>query len=133
MKDGEDYGYESASSDADKAAGLKAKPLVIFRYLGRKGDTYQVVLINDKFRNVFEVTKPFEFAKIHSFYGDRYQGKEMMRLTDGTLAAAAVRDAMLGHMKQFTRVEKGVVTTLWVDGEKKSLVVEAAATSGVVQ
>jgi hypothetical protein len=56
-----------------------------------------------------------------------------MRLTDGTLAAAAVRDAMLGHMKQFTRVEKGVVTTLWVDGEKKSLVVEAAATSGVVQ
>jgi hypothetical protein len=133
MRDGTEYGYELERSEADRTQGLKAKPLVMFRYLGRKGDSYQVVMIDGQTRHVFEATKPFEFAKIHSFYKDRYQGKELMRLADGTIAASAVRDAIYGHMKQWTRIENGVVTTLWVDGEKRSLVVEPAATSGVVQ
>jgi hypothetical protein len=131
FEDGVDYGYSAEIGQDEERNGIKAKPLVMFRYLGRKDDTYQVVLVEGDVRNVFEVKSPFEFAVVHTFYRNRYQSKSIMPLVVGTVAAAAVSDAIMGHMKQATGMLGGKEVTWWVDSNKKKLTMAPIETSDV--
>lgn len=126
FNDGLDYGYSAELGQEDKLNGIKAKPLLVFRYLGHKGDAYQVVLVDGDVRNVFEAKPPFEYAAVHTFYKNRYESKSIMPLADGTVAAAVISDAVMGYMKQYTGKQQGKPVQFWVDGEAKKLIVSAA-------
>lgn len=133
IKDGHEYGYEQGISENDRQQGQAAVKLLMFSYLGRKGDTYQVMLKSDSVRTVAECAKPCEFAKVYTFVGDRFMGKEMMKLTPEVIVSAVFFDAMSGQLELMMGEQKGVATTFWVDGNAKQLVVADAKTSGVVR
>lgn len=133
MKDGLEYGYEVGISEDARKAGQAAASLAMYRYLGRKGDTYQVMLRDGEMRMVFECTKPCDFGKIHTFAGTQYLRKDVLKLTPDAIVAAVVDDAISGQLEQNVGSQNDKAVTYWVDGEKKRLVVADATTSGVVR
>lgn len=133
LQDGSEYGYEAALSDEQRQQGRAASEIKMFSYLGRKGDTYQVMLKADEFRSVAECTKPCDFAKVYTFAGDKFIAKEVMRITPTVIVSAVFEDAMKGRLNQLLGQQKGVATTFWVDGDGKRLIVDDAKTSGVIR
>lgn len=133
IQDGREYGYEQAISENARKQGAAAAPLMMFGYLGRKGDTYQVILKRNNVRTIAECSKPCEFAKVYTFVGDRFMGKEMLKLTPEAIVSSVFSDAMSGQLNQFTGEQNGTVVTFWVDGDAKRLIVDDAKSSGVVR
>lgn len=133
IKDGQEYGYEQGISESDRKNGQAAVKLMMFNYLGRKGDVYQVMLKNGNVRTVAECAKPCDFAKVYTFIGDRFSDKEMLKLTPTAIVSSVFADAMTGQLDQLTGEQNGTAVTFWVDGDSKRLVVADAKTSGVVR
>lgn len=133
MKDGLEYGYVVGLSDDDRRAGKVAPDLAMYRYLGRKGDTYQVMLRDGEVRMVMECTKPCDYGKVHTFVGTRYLRKEVMKLEPVAIVSSVFRDAMNGQLDVNIGRQNDKDVTYWVDGEGKRLVVADASTSGVVR
>jgi len=133
IKDGLEYGYEVGLSENDKKAGQVAAKIAMYRYLGRKDDTYQVMLRDGEVRMVFECAKPCTFGKVHTFVGNRYMGKEVLKLSPEAILTGVMRDAMSGELDQNVGKQNDKAVTYWVDGEGKRLIVADATTSGVVR
>lgn len=131
LKDGKEYGYEQAVSEEARRQGQGTTSLLMFSYLGRKGDAYQVMLKDGNMRTIAECSRPCEFSKVYTFVGDRFIKKETMRVTPEIVVAAVLADAMNGQLDQMLGEQNGVPVTFWVDGETKRLVVANAATSEV--
>jgi hypothetical protein len=131
LKDGIEYGYEQALSEQDRNEGRAAKSLLMFSYLGRKGDIYQVMLKENNIRTVAECSMPCEYAKVYTFLDTQFLKKDTLRISPQVIVASVLADAMQGNLEQMTGMQSGVKTTFWVDGEKKRLVVADASTSGV--
>ena len=133
VKDGNEYGYEKGLSDADRQQGKAAASLMMFSYLGRKGDTYQVMMQMDNVRSIAECTKPCEFAKIYTFVGNQFSAKEMLKLTPVAIVSSVFADAMNNQLDPLLGEQKGTPVTFWVDSERKRLIVDDAKTSGVTR
>ena len=134
IHDGNEYGYEAALSDEQRAQGRAAAEIKMFNYLGRKGSTLQVMMRADDMRSVAECTLPCEFAKVYLFSNTTFISKEVMRLGPDAILTAVFLDAALGRLDQVHGVPRnGVDTTLWIDGERRRLVVEDAKKSGVTR
>lgn len=133
IKDGQEYGYEQGISESDRQNGQAAVKLMMFSYLGHKGDLYQVMLKNGNVRTVAECAKPCDFAKVYTFVGDRFANKEMLKLTPTAIVSSVFADAMTGQLDQLKGEQNGTAVTFWVDGDAKRLVVADAKTSGVVR
>jgi len=133
IKDGQEYAYEKAISEADKQQGKVAASLMMFSYLGRKGDTYQVMVKVDNVRSIAECTKPCEFAKIYTFIGNQFSNKEILKLAPTAIVTTVFADAMNNQLDPLLGEQKGTPVTFWVDGERKRLVVDDAKISGVTR
>ena len=131
IKDGIEYGYEQALSDQDRNQGRAANTLLMFNYLGKKGDAYQVMIRDGEVRTVAECSMPCEYARVYTFLDTKFLKKETMKIGPQVIVAAVFADAMKGNLQQMTGMRDGVKTTFWVDGEGKRLVVADASTSGV--
>lgn len=134
MKDGDAYGYEMAISAADRSTGQVATKLMMYSYLGRKGQTLQVMHQANKFnRLVAECTLPCQFVKVYSFIGDELTSKETIKLQPGTLLSFVFEDAANGQLEQFLGEQRGKKITFWVDGAAERLKVAAVETSDVLK
>lgn len=133
VKDGSEYGYEQAISEADRQQGKAAASLMMFSYLGRKGDTYQVMLKVDEVRTIAECTKPCEFAKIYTFVGNQFANKEMLKLAPTAIVTTVFADAINNQLDPLLGEQKSTPVTFWVDGERKRLVVNDVKTSGITR
>lgn len=133
IKDGLEYGYEQALSDQDRTQGRVAKSLLMFSYLGKKGGAYQVMLKEDDVRTVAECALPCEYAKIYTFVDVTFVKKETIPINPSVLLAGVFADAISGRLEQMQGLRDGTVTTFWVDGDKKRLIVADAKTSGVTR
>ncbi|MDP3610988.1 MAG: hypothetical protein Q8R98_03980 [Rubrivivax sp.] len=133
IKDGLEYGYEQALSDQDRNQGRVAKSLLMFSYLGKKDGAYQVMLKDDNVRTVAECALPCEYAKIYTFVDVTFIKKETIPINPSALLAGVFADAISGQLEQMQGLRDGTVTTFWVDGDKKRLIVADAKTSGVTR
>lgn len=133
IKDGIEYGYEQALSDQDRTQGRVAKSLLMFSYLGKKGGAYQVMLKEDDVRTVAECALPCEYAKVYTFVDVTFVKKETIPINPSALLAGVFADAITGQLEQMQGLRDGTVTTFWVDGGKKRLIVADAKTSGVTR
>ncbi len=133
INDGGEYGYEQAISAQDRNEGRVTKSLVMFRYLGKKGGTYQVMLKEDEVRTVAECSPPCEYAKVYTFVGVNFIKKEILPIGPAALLAGVFADAINGNLDQMRGQRDGVTTTFWVDGDNKKLLVQSADTSGVTK
>lgn len=132
MKDGDAYGYEMAISAADRSVGQVATKLMMYNYLGRKGQTLQVMHQANKFnRLVAECTLPCQFVKVYSFIGDELTSKEAIKLQPGALLSFVFEDAANGKLEQFIGEQRGKKITFWVDGAEERLKVASVETSNV--
>lgn len=127
IQDGLEYGYEGALSDEDRRQGRVTSPLKMYRFLGSQRDVYQVALkVANNSYVAAECEKPCEYAKIYSFVGDQLVSKEVMRLPEEALLKYVFADAIGGRLKPWRGDKNGKIIKLWVDGDKRKLVVSAA-------
>lgn len=133
IKDGFEYGYEQALSDQDRSQGRVTKSLLMFSYLGKKGGAYQVMLKEDDVRTVAECALPCEYAKVYTFVDVTFIKKETIPINPSALLAGVFADAITGKLEQMQGLRDGTVTTFWVDGDKKRLIVADVKTSGVTR
>lgn len=133
IKDGLEYGYEQALSEQDRNQGRVTKSLLMFSYLGKKGGAYQVMLKDDNVRTVAECALPCEYAKVYTFVDVTFIKKETIPINPSALLAGVFADAISGQLEQMQGLRDGTVTTFWVDGDKKRLIVADAKTSGVTR
>lgn len=121
MKDGTKYGYAAAISEQEKAAGIGATKLTVFRYLGKKDKTIQIETQDGDFHSVLECTVPCEHIKVMQFYGDDHVDTEYLQSVPGTIGWMAMRDAIYGNLEQttFERPEGDdtVTVSIWVTEE----------------
>lgn len=122
LKDGFEYGYEKALSAEDRQQGRVASSLRMFKYLGSRNGTHQVVTQSDDVRTVIESSPPYEFAKVYVFSGTRFLEKEVVRLAPDSLGAAVIADAVNTRLEQWVGQQQGINGHLWVDGDEKKLV-----------
>lgn len=133
MKEGDEYGYEPVVSGEAAMRGESVASLVMYSYLGRKGNTLELMIHSENIRVVAECTLPCEFVKLHSFVGDRYIKREIVRLNPSSVMFGAFDDAANGRLEQMLGEQRGQKITFWVDGEKRQLQVAAADKSDVKQ
>lgn len=122
MKEGREYGYEAAMTAEDRARGVAASKLQMFRFLGRVGDTYQVGMRDGESVVIFEGAAPFEFAKVYAFVGDRLIDKQALRLQRNAIAALALKDALYGNLEQYRGARSGKDGHLMLDAQAGRIV-----------
>lgn len=116
MKDGHKYGYEQLLTDADRADGIMSKPMIMAVYLGKKGNDYQVAVIDGKNEyTVMQCENPCKYLKIMAFYGDRHQATEWMKTSPGMIGLLIMDDAIKGHLTRYTKDMDGERHYVWVD------------------
>lgn len=109
LRDGLEYGYESAVSDNDKNNGQVASKLSMFRYVGTRDGKYQVYSKEDSVITVAECDNPCEFMKVMVFSDGTHFKTERMRATEGSLGWYVMQDAINGKMDQ----------AIWVSNDRK--------------
>lgn len=102
LKDGSKYGYQPATSRYERDSGQATSKLVMARYFGRKGDTYQIDMIDGDLHHIVECERPCEYLKIMIFYKNDHERTEYMKSEIGTIAWSILQDAVNGHMDVLT-------------------------------
>lgn len=120
MQDGLEYGYEQAVSVDDKNKGQVASKILMFKYLGERGDVMQLHNRQGDVHIIFECQRPCEFIKQMIFINGTMQRKEHLRAIEGSIAWAVTQDAMNGYLKPYERDRAGKASSLWID-EKKGM------------
>lgn len=120
LQDGLEYGYEQAVSADDKNKGQVASKILMFKYLGERGDVMQFHARQGEINIVFECQRPCEFIKQMMFIDGVMRHKEHMRAIEGSIAWALTQDAMNGYLKPYEKERAGKISSLWID-EKKGL------------
>lgn len=118
LKDGYEYGYEKVLSDADVKAGKVASTLIMFKYAGKKDNTYQVFNTDQSVYTVFQCKEPCEFIQIMTFDDSRILSKETMRAVYGSVAQVVMDDARNGMLEQYVGEATGVKVNVWFDESK---------------
>jgi len=98
------YGYESVLSPDDIKKGIKTKEMATARFVGARDGKYQILLTVGAATELLECSKPCEFFKASRLEGIRGYTRSFMRNEKGTVAWAAMQDAMNGKM---TRAKLG--------------------------
>lgn len=102
-QDGE-YGYESGISEDDAKQGTVAKPLMMYRYLGKIHGAYTVETSGDDGAVArASCEDPCDFVKIRLIAGGQVLKTETMANADGSLINGVMQDAMDGQLKPYRR------------------------------
>lgn len=121
LKEGSEYGYEQAVSDAEIQQGHGASTLIMFKYAGQKDGKHQAYSKDGGVTTVLECASPCEFIKIMVFAkGIGHVKTERMRATEGTIGWLVISDALNGKLDPFIGDENGRKFTVWFD-EMKSV------------
>jgi len=96
QKEGDNYLYISALSDADKEAGKKAPDVTTFRFAGEKDGIYTLQSIDSSgsVAATLECTRPCKIVSIK--YGGR---TERMGYSEESVMGAAFQDAFNGFLQ----------------------------------
>ena len=100
MQDGDQYGYESAVSQNQEQDGQGTSPLVMFRYAGLKDGKYQLFAHEQNTYEVMECTNPCKFIKAMTFVDGEHVHTEHVPAVEGTVADAAMNDAIAGKLER---------------------------------
>lgn len=115
MNDGTAYGYEQAVSEEAKQRGQVASKLMMVKFLGEREGILQFHSKDGSIHLVYQCQRPCEFVKQMVFYDQELQRKDHLRAVNGSIAWAMARDAMNGHMKQYTKVRDGKLSEVWFE------------------
>jgi hypothetical protein len=135
VKDGMDYGYTRALSDAERNAGKAAPSVIMFRYAGERDGRHQVHASDGTTFTALECERPCRVIKSMSFVDADYLRDKVHveRLTyqSGTVAAAVFDDVFAGQLRQYGVARGTKSYQVWVDeraGRREHLVKPATAT-----
>ena len=105
-REGDVYMYVAAVSDEDQKKGKKAGDVVLFRYLGKKGDVHRLENVDDAGRRlaVSECASECKVIKEVNAYG----GVERLGFDSGSIIGAAFEDAIAGRLVVSTKATKEV-------------------------
>ena len=120
IKDGMEYGYESAISDDDAKAGQVANKVMMMRYAGEKDGKYQVHAKDGAATMVIECDKQCDYIKTMMFVDNQMMQKEMLKGGNGSLASIALSDAINGQLEPFVEESKGKKYHVWYTEKGKS-------------
>ncbi|WP_028008659.1 hypothetical protein [Solimonas flava] len=130
-----EYGYERALSQNDTSAGTAVAPLVMARYLGKRGNIHQVLVGKGVGSMLVQCETPCEYLKIATYYNGRYRDATFIRNEPGIVASGIMDDAMSGELEPYYaensyptytgryRNKKEIITkttqrwSLWVDDD----------------
>jgi hypothetical protein len=100
-QDGE-YGYEQGLSEDDQKGGVVAKPLVMFRYLGKKRGEYSIAMQDDSgARITFSCQESCDFVKTRAFVQGELVKETTTRNTPGSIMYAVLQDAVAGELEPY--------------------------------
>lgn len=130
FRDGNKYGYQPVTSSMEATAGQSAIPLIMAHYFGRKGDTYQVDLMDGPFHNIVQCDRPCGYLKIMTFYKNEHERTEYIEAKFGTVAWTVLQDAMNGKLEIHT-VEQNTSNGrqphyIWADENKGPMLTPVA-------
>lgn len=118
LKDGTEYGYAVAISQAQQQAGQVSNQVLMFRYLGEHEGRHQLHQTDGNVVAVMECTNPCEFIKIMSFVDAPYMRDsitvERIQNVPGSIANLAFDDALNGRLEVSTRNRDGKATRVWM-------------------
>ena len=120
IKDGMEYGYETAISDDDAKAGQVANKVMMMRYAGEKDGKYQVHAKDGAATTVIECDKQCDYIKTMAFVDNQLVQKEMMKGGNGSIASIALADAINGQLEPFIEESKGKKYHVWYTEKGKS-------------
>lgn len=118
MKEGLQYGYETALSEDQRAAGQMANTLTMFKYAGEKDGVYQVY--TEESGNVFtsiQCTNPCDFMKIMMFADHELISTERLKATEGTIGWLVMADAINGKLERYQGKAGNEMMNVWFDEE----------------
>ena len=120
IKDGLEYGYETAISDNDAKAGQVANKVMMMRYSGEKDGKYQVHAKDGAATTVIECDKQCDYIKTMVFIDNQMMQKEMMKGGNGSIASIALADAINGQLEPYVEESKGKKYHIWYSEKGKS-------------
>lgn len=99
MRQGRAFGYQSALSDNDVAAGLATKALVMVEYNGVVNGDYSFSSTNPVTGNlvVMRCAEPCAFMRVMNY---DHRAPETFPVTSGSVMAALVEDAREGYLSR---------------------------------
>ena len=120
IKDGNEYGYESAISEDDAKAGQVANKVMMMRYSGEKDGKYQVHSKDGSATLVLECDKQCDYIKTMVFVDNQMMQKEMLKGGNGSIASIALADAINGQLEPYVEESKGKKYHIWYSEKGKS-------------
>lgn len=119
-KEGFEYSYEKALSEADKTAGAVATPMITIEFLGHRDGRFQVQGRENAVTSfVFECSRVCEVATLHQFVGEQVMGKTQIRSAPGSVVEAIFQDAAAGKLTEKVFAKDGKPHRGWLDKEGK--------------
>jgi|GEM_PF-3140062 len=106
LQDGE-YGYEQALSDDDTKAGRAVKPMVMVRYLGKRGGTQRWATVDGAINTVFSCKDACEFVRQDIYSGVNPVSAQTMRVGPGSILAAVVEDVQNEQLQVYGSAAAG--------------------------
>lgn len=106
MEENGAYGYQQALSQDDINAGTATKPLVMMHYLGKRGDTYTIVLFQDENESVAErisCAEPCKFAKAQDVLNGQVLRTQTVPVPDSSIIGAMLKDAINGQLTPYRK------------------------------
>ena len=100
VEDGGEYGYQRSVSKNDADSGQAQSALVMMRYLGEKGGIYTIAQYDGGVKGITSCKMPCEFMKVVVSVGGQTISKSIVP-ANGTIAQAALADAMRGFLKVY--------------------------------
>lgn len=100
MRDGNEYGYERAISNEEQNQGQAANKLLMLKFAGQKDGKYQVYTQDKQTFGVFECSAPCDYIKTMVFFGKEHIKTERIKGGTGSIAGAALTDAINGKLEQ---------------------------------
>jgi hypothetical protein len=95
------YGYESAISDNDRAAGVLAKPMTLVMYGGKTGDKYSFTQrVQPGFNRMMSCTEPCAQMVVET-YGGGTIDQQVIAVADGSILSEILNDARNGQLQPY--------------------------------
>lgn len=120
MRNGDLYGYEPATTEQDRKAGLQAKPLVMYAYNGQRDGVHQLMQIEPPNNVVtMECARSCSYVTLTHYRGGKHVRTQHVRLVPGSVAAAALGDAWAGNLQRYVdRRNPATLYHVWCNEQK---------------
>lgn len=119
LKDGLQYGYETALSQDQIAAGQMANTLTMFKYAGEKDGVYQVYTEDaGNIVTTIQCTNPCDFMKIMVFSTSELISTERLKATEGTIGWLVMADAINGKLEKYQGKAGSKMMHVWFDEQE---------------